>query len=315
MNKQDKIYIPGHRGLAGSAIYRNLEKEGFSNLLVRTHSQLDLTRQVAVEEFFQAEKPDYVFLAAAKVGGIQANSTYPVEFTYDNLMIQNNVIKAAADTQVKKLMFLGSSCIYPRICPQPMKEEYLLDGKLEPTNEGYAIAKIAGIRLCEYYKKQYGKNFISVMPCALYGEGDNFNPETAHVVPSLIRRFDEAKRNNIPEVVVWGTGNARRELMYVDDFASACVYFMEHYEETEFINFGSGIDFSIRELAEKLKKIVGYTGKLVFDASRPDGMPKKMMDVTRLHQYDWRPQIMPDQGLEMAYQWYLSHILKESSET
>ncbi|AEH61478.1 NAD-dependent epimerase/dehydratase [Methanosalsum zhilinae DSM 4017] len=308
MENNSKIYVAGHRGLVGSAIMRKLESKEYSNLIYRTHKELDLTDQKAVNDFFEQEKPDYVFLAAAKVGGILANSTYPAEFIYDNLMIETNVIHAAYKNNVKKLLFLGSSCIYPKHAPQPMKEEYLLTGELEPTNEAYAIAKIAGIKLCKYYNQQYGTNFISVMPTNLYGPNDNFDLKTSHVLPALIRKFHEAKINKEPEVVVWGTGKPRREFLHVDDMADACVYLMENFDAQEigeFVNVGVGEDISISELAEIIKKIFGFEGEIVYNNSRPDGTPQKLLDVTRLNELGWNPKISLENGIKNTYRWYM----------
>lgn len=310
ITKKSKIFIAGHRGMAGSAIYRKLQEEGYSNFVLRTSSELDLTIQADVEAFFEQEKPEVVVLAAAKVGGIMANIQSPATFLYDNLMIQSNVINAAYCNGVKKLLFLGSSCIYPRECPQPMKEEYLLDGKVEPTNEGYAIAKIAGMKLCEMYNRQYGTDYISVMPCNLYGIGDNFDPIRSHVVPATIRKFHEAKVNGSKEVVVWGTGNARRELLFADDMAEACVFLLERYSGNDFFNVGTGFDVSIRELAEMVKEIVGYTGDIVYDTSKPDGMPQKLMDCSKLADEGWKYATGLKEGLEKTYKWYLDNYDK-----
>ena len=309
MNINDKIYIPGHRGMAGSAIHRNLESKGYNNLITRTHSDLDLTNQQAVNNFFETERPEYIFLAAAKVGGILANSTYPAEFIYENLMIEANVIHAAYNCGVKKLLFLGSSCIYPRLAPQPLKEEYLLTGELEVTNEAYAVAKIAGIRMCKHYNQQYGTNFISVMPTNLYGPGDNYDLETSHVMAALIRKFHEAKLNNAPQVVVWGTGAPRREFLYVDDMADACVYLMENYDAGdigEFVNIGLSKDVTIRELAELIGEIVGYSGEIMYDITKPDGTPQKLLDINRLHGLGWEARISLRDGIKQAYEWYIS---------
>lgn len=308
MNPKSKIYVSGHRGMAGSAIKRKLESKGDFNLIYRTHSELDLTNQQAVNEFFESERPEYVFLAAAKVGGILANSTYPAEFIYENLMIEANVIHAAQNYGVKKLLFLGSSCIYPKLAPQPLKEEYLLTGELEVTNEAYAIAKIAGIRLCKHYNQQYGTNFISVMPTNLYGPNDNYDPETSHVMAALIRKFHEAKINKEPEVVVWGTGTSKREFLHADDMADACVYLMEKYDAPdigEFVNIGVGEDLTIRELAEMIMDIVGYEGRIVYDTSKPDGTPQKLLDVTRLHSLGWKAKIPLREGIQMVYEEYM----------
>jgi len=309
MNYDSKIYIAGHRGMAGSAIKRNLEAKGYTNIITRTRSELDITNQEAVNHFFETQRPEYIFLAAAKVGGILANSTYPAEFIYENLMIEANVIHAAYTTGVEKLLFLGSSCIYPALAPQPLKEEYLLTGELEVTNEAYAIAKIAGIRMCKHYNQQYGTNFISVMPTNLYGPNDNYDPETSHVMAALIRKFLEAKVNNAPEVVVWGTGAPRREFLYVDDMADACVYLMENYDASdigEFVNIGVGEDLTIRELAELIGEIVGYKGNIVYDTTKPDGTPQKLLDVSRLRELGWNARISLRDGIRQAYEWYVS---------
>jgi len=310
MTPTSKIYIAGHRGMAGSAILRNLEARGYHNIITHTHSKLDLTNQQAVNNFFEAERPEYVFLAAAKVGGILANSTYPAEFIYDNLMIEANVIHAAYTYGLKKLLFLGSSCIFPRLAPQPLKEEYLLTGELEVTNEAYAVAKIAGIRMCKHYNQQYGTNFISVMPTNLYGPGDNYDLETSHVMAALIRKFHEAKMGNKSQVVVWGTGAPRREFMHVDDMADACVYLMENCDAEdigEFVNVGVGGDLTIRELAELIKDIVGYEGEIVYDTSKPDGTPQKLLDVSRLHGLGWDAKISLRDGIKQAYEWYVNN--------
>ncbi len=305
--KSSKIFIAGHRGMAGSAIHRKLMEKGYGNFVLRTSKELDLTIQADVEHFFEKEKPDVVVLAAAKVGGIMANMQAPAMFLYENLMIQSNVIHSAYKNEVKKLLFLGSSCIYPRHSPQPMKEEYLLDGKVEPTNEGYAIAKIAGMKLCEMYNRQYGTDYISVMPCNLYGYGDNFDAVRSHVVPAMIRKFHEAKIKNSPEVPVWGTGNARRELLFTDDMADACVYLLESYSGNDFFNIGTGTDVSIRELAELIKDVVGYSGAITYDTSKPDGMPQKLMDCSRLAHAGWTYKTGLREGLEKTYSWYLDH--------
>ncbi|MBE0525260.1 MAG: GDP-L-fucose synthase [Methanosarcinales archaeon] len=310
MNPQSKIYLPGHRGMAGSAIKRNLETRGYQKLITRTHSELDLTNQEAVNNFFETERPEYVFLAAAKVGGILANSTYPAEFIYENIMIEANVIHAAYTNGVKKLLFLGSSCIYPVLAPQPLKEEYLLTGELEVTNEAYAVAKIAGIRMCKHYNQQYGTNFISVMPTNLYGPNDNYDLETSHVMAALIRKFHEAKLNNEPQVVVWGTGAPRREFLYVDDMADACVYLMENYDASdigEFVNIGVGEDITIRELAELMGEIVGYEGNIVYDTTKPDGTPQKLLNVSRLRELGWNARISLRDGIKQACEWYVSN--------
>ena len=306
MPKDSRIYIAGHRGLVGSAIVRKLQQQGFANLILRTHQDLDLTRQGDVERFFAGDRPDYVFLAAAKVGGILANDTYPAEFIHTNLSIQNNVIHASYVSGVKKLLFLGSSCIYPKLCPQPIKEEYLLSGPLEPTNEAYAIAKIAGIKMCEFYNRHYGTHFISVMPTNLYGPNDNFDLETSHVLPAIIRKCHEAKVKNRDEVVIWGTGSPRREFLHVDDLADACLYLMEQYDGREIVNIGVGEDLTIRELAEMVVRIVGFEGKLRFDASKPDGTPQKLLDVSRLKNLGWQAKISLEQGIRQTYEWYLN---------
>jgi GDP-L-fucose synthase len=311
MEKESKIYVAGHRGLVGSALKRKLESKGYTNLIFRTHKELDLTNQQAVNEFFEHEKPEYVFLAAAKVGGILANSTYPAKFIYENLMIESNIIHAAYKYGVKKLLFLGSSCIYPKLAPQPLKEEYLLTGSLEETNEAYAISKIAGIRLCKHYNQQYGTNFISVMPTNLYGPNDNFDLETSHVMPALIRKFHEAKVNNKPEVVVWGTGKPLREFMHVDDMADACVFLMENYdfsEVGEFVNIGVGEDITISELVELIKEVVGFEGEINYDTSKPDGTPRKLMDVSRLNGLGWKARISLKDGIKETYEWYQDQI-------
>lgn len=307
MNKTDKIYIAGHRGLVGSAIIRNLEKNGYNNLLLRTSKELDLTSQADVNQFFETEKPDYVFLAAAKVGGIHANDTYPADFIKVNLQIQTNVIDAAYRNETKKLLFLGSSCIYPKLAPQPMKEEYLLTGELEPTNEWYAIAKIAGIKMCQAYKKQYGFNAISLMPTNLYGPGDNFNLANSHVMPALIRKFHDAKEQGNKSVEVWGTGAPKREFLHVDDMADATVFLMNNYDGEQFVNVGVGEDVSIRELAEIVKETVGFQGELKFDSSKPDGTPRKLLDVTKLNEAGWRAKINLEDGVKTTYQWFLDN--------
>lgn len=307
MEKNSKIYVAGHRGLVGSAIVRNLKERGFTNLLVRTHKELDLKRQEDVEKFFEQEKPEYVFLAAAKVGGIHANSTYPAEFIYDNLMIESNIIHSSYKNKVKKLLFLGSSCIYPKFAEQPIKEEYLLTGELEETNEAYAIAKITGIELCKFYRRQYGCDFISAMPTNLYGINDNFDLETSHVLPALIRKIHEAKIANKEEVVIWGTGKPLREFMYVDDLADALVHLMLNYSEEIHVNMGTGKDISIGELAEVVKEVIGYKGKIVNDLSKPDGTPRKLLDVSRLEVTGWKYKIELKEGIEKTYKWYLEN--------
>jgi GDP-L-fucose synthase len=305
MQKDSRIFVAGHRGLVGSAIRRRLLQGGYTNLIVRTRGELDLTNQSAADAFFAAEKPEYVFLAAARVGGILANSSYPVEFLRDNLAIEINVIEAAYRNGVKKLECLGSSCIYPKLAPQPIKEEYLLTGPLEPTNEWYAIAKIAGIKLAQAYWRQYGFHAISLMPTNLYGPGDNFDLQSSHVLPALIRKAHEARLKQLPEMVVWGSGEPRREFLHVDDLAEAAVHLMLHYDSADIINVGVGEDISIRELAELVCRVVGYGGKLVFDASKPDGTPRKLLDVSRLRNMGWRPRINLEEGIANAYQWFL----------
>ncbi len=307
MRESSRIYVAGHRGLVGSAIVRRLRAEGYDNLVFRAYSELDLTRQADVEAFFEQERPEFVFLAAAKVGGIAANNTLRADFIYSNLVIETNVIHAAYLHQVTKLVFLGSSCIYPKDCPQPMKEEYLLTGPLEPTNEPYAIAKIAGIKMCESYNRQYGTRYISVMPTNLYGPHDNFDLESSHVLPALIRKFHEAKTRGDEEVVVWGTGNPKREFLYVDDLADACVFLMNRYESDEIINIGAGRDIPIGELAERIRRVVGFDGRLVFDTSRPDGTPQKLLDVSRLNGLGWKAKTSLDDGIANAYGWYLEN--------
>jgi len=304
MDRDAKIYVAGHRGLVGSAIMRKLEKENYSNIITRTSSELDLRRQKDVEKFFEKEKPDYVFLAAAKVGGIQANNRYSADFIYDNIMIETNVIKAAHKYDVKKLLFLGSSCIYPKHAEQPMKEEYLLTGELEPTNEAYAIAKITGIKLCEHFNKQYGTNFISAMPTNLYGPNDNFDLETSHVLPALIHKFHKAKVNNDDEVTIWGTGNPKREFLYVDDLAESLLFLMNNYDGDQFVNIGVGKDISIQELAELIKEIVGFEGEIVNDTSKPDGTPRKLLDVSKINNMGWKAQTSLEEGIRKTYKWF-----------
>jgi GDP-L-fucose synthase len=308
MNKSSKIYIAGHRGMVGSAICRQLEKEGFSNFVTRTSDLLDLRNQQQVTDFFAREKPEYVFLAAAKVGGILANNIYRAEFLYDNLQIQNNIIHNSYLNGVKKLMFLGSSCIYPKLAPQPLKEEYLLSGLLETTNEPYAIAKIAGIKMCDAYRDQYGCNFISVMPTNLYGYNDNYHPQNSHVMPALIRRFHEAKAQNAPSVTIWGTGLPKREFLFADDLAEACYYLMQNYDEPGLVNIGTGEDISINDLALLIKKIIGYEGEIKFDTSKPDGTPRKLLDVTKIHGKGWKHKIGLEEGIKLAYSDFLSKV-------
>lgn len=302
MDKKAKIYVAGHRGMVGSAIYRKLQQSDYENIVTRTSAELDLRDQNAVAQFFAQEKPDFVFLAAAKVGGIVANNTYRADFIYENLAIQNNVIHQAHVHAVKKLMFLGSSCIYPKMAPQPLKEDALLTGLLEPTNEPYAIAKIAGIKMCEAYRAQYGDNFISVMPTNLYGLNDNYHPENSHVLPALIRRFHEAKEQQLEEVVIWGSGTPMREFLYADDLAEACIFLMDTYSESGFINVGVGEDISIKDLAQLIKQIVGFEGALRYDSSKPDGTPRKLMDVEKLHNLGWKHKIELEEGIQLAYQ-------------
>ena len=307
MQSEGSIFIAGHSGLAGSAILRALQSRGYSRLIVRTHQELELTDARAVKEFFQQERPESVFLAAAKVGGIQANNTLPAEFLRENLLIQTHVLHEAWQAGVKKMLFLGSSCIYPKLAPQPIPESALLTGELEPTNDAYALAKIAGIQLCKAYRKQYGANFIAVMPTNLYGPHDNFHPEHSHVLPALLRRFHEAQRDGLKEVTVWGSGTPKREFLHSDDLASACLFLMEHYDSPEIINIGWGQDCTIRELAEMIAKTVGYTGKLKWDDSRPDGTPRKVLDNRKLSALGWEPKISLQEGLRLTYQWYLKN--------
>ena len=307
MEKESKIYVAGHRGLVGSAILHNLQEEGYNNIVIRTHRELDLCNQQEVRAFFEKERPEYVFLAAAKVGGILANSTYPADFIYNNIAIQIYAIHNAYLYGVKKLLFLGSSCIYPKFAPQPMKEEYLLTGILEPTNEPYAIAKISGIKMCQAYNRQYGTNFISVMPTNLYGPGDNFDLETSHVLSALIRKFHEAKLSGQP-VTVWGTGTPRREFLYVNDLAEACVFLMNCYDGEDIINIGTGLDISIKELAGFISEVIGYRGEIIFDTGKPDGMQRKLLDVTRINSLGWKAKTDLREGIEKTYKWYLSTL-------
>jgi len=308
MEKNSRIYVAGHRGMVGSAVKRALEKAGFNTIITRTSAELDLRDQHAVKDFFAQEKPEYVFLAAAKVGGIVANNTYRAEFLHDNLCIQNNIIHQSYQTGVKKMMFFGSSCIYPKFAPQPLKEEYLLTGLLEQTNEPYAIAKIAGIKMCEAYRDQYNCNFISVMPTNLYGLNDNYHPQNSHVLPALIRKFHEAKENNLPFVEVWGTGTPMREFLFADDLADAALFLMLNYNEKQFVNIGSNSDLSIKELAETIQNIIGYTGEIRFDTSKPDGTPKKLMDSSYLHSLGWHHKVSIEEGIKVAYQDFLSKL-------
>ncbi len=298
MEKNSKIYVAGHRGMVGSAILRGLRNNGFDNLIFRKSKELDLRDQAAVNEFFRKERPDYVFLAAAKVGGIMANNVYRADFLYENLMIQSNVIHAAYLNGVKKLMFLGSSCIYPKLAPQPLKEEYLLTGLLEPTNEPYAIAKIAGIKMCDAYRAQYGCSFISAMPTNLYGPNDNYDLQNSHVLPALIRKFLTAKKNGDPSVILWGTGTPLREFMHADDLADACLFLMDNFDEEGFVNVGTGVDLTIRDLSEMIKKIVGYEGDIIQDTTKPDGTPRKLMDVSKIHAMGWQHQISLEEGIK-----------------
>lgn len=306
MEKNSKIYVAGHRGMVGSAIVRRLEEKGYRNIIYRNSTELDLRNQAAVEKFFEEEKPEYVFLAAAKVGGIYANNTYPAEFIYDNLMIETNIINSSYKNKVKKLLFLGSSCIYPKFAKQPIKEEYLLTGSLEETNEAYAIAKITGIELCKFYRRQYGCDFISAMPTNLYGINDNFNLETSHVMPALIRKLHEAKINNSKEVVMWGTGKPRREFMYVDDLADSLIHLMLNYSDEIHVNLGTGEDIEIGELANLIKEVVGYEGKIVNDLSKPDGTPRKLLDVTRLNSTGFKYKVELRDGIKRVYDWFLN---------
>ena len=307
MQKESRIYVAGHRGLVGSAIVRKLRQEGYENLLTRRSSELDLREQVAVREFFEQERPDYVFLAAAKVGGILANNTWPADFIYQNLAIETNVIESARLSGVRKLLFLGSTCIYPRLSPQPLKEDYLLTGPLEPTNEWYAVAKIAGIKLCQAYQRQYGCRFISAMPTNLYGPQDNFDLESSHVLPALIRKFHEARIKAEPSVTVWGSGRPLREFLHVDDCAAACLFLMLNYDGESIVNIGTGSDLSIADLAELVKRIVGYPGDIVYDRSKPDGTPRKLVDVSRINALGWKAGISLEEGVRGTYQWFLEH--------
>ncbi len=308
MDKNSKIYIAGHRGLVGSAIVRRLRQEGYDNLVTATSREVDLREQAAVREFFDRERPEYVFLAAARVGGILANNTYPADFLYQNLMIEANVIESARQSGVKKLLFLGSTCIYPKMAPQPLKEEYLLTGPLETTNEWYAVAKIAGIKLCQACRRQYGARFISAMPTNLYGPEDNFDLESSHVMPALIRKFHEARISRAPTVTVWGTGTPLREFLHVDDCAAACLFLMQNYDGEEIVNIGVGEDLSIAELAELISRVVGFTGKIVYDPGKPDGTPRKLVDVSRINGLGWRAAIPLEAGVRTTYEWFLEHV-------
>lgn len=304
MKKDSKIFVAGHRGLAGSSIVRELERKGYTNIIARTHKELELMDPSAVRDFFEGEKPEYVFLAAARVGGIFANKTFPADFIRENIIVQTNVLHEAHKNGVEKLLFLGSSCIYPKFAPQPLKEEYLMTGPLEETNSAYAIAKIVGIEMCQAYHRQYGSNFISVMPTNLYGPNDNFSPERSHVLPALIRRFHEAKEKGDSEVVVWGSGSAKREFMHADDLASACVFLMETYDDPSIINIGTGEDVTIKELAEMVQKTVGFTGKINWDKTKPDGTPQKLLDVSKIHALGWHHTIALGDGLAQTYKWF-----------
>ena len=310
MEKNAKIYVAGHRGMVGSAIVRALKNQGYTNIITRTSKELDLRRQIDVEEFFAKEKPDYVFLAAAKVGGILANNEAPADFMYDNMILEMNVIHEAYKNKVKKLMFLGSSCIYPRMAPQPMKEDCLLTSELEKTNEAYALAKISGLKYCEYLNRQYSTDFISVMPTNLYGPNDNYHPEHSHVLPALIRRFHEAKENNLNKVVIWGTGTPLREFLYVDDLADACVYLMNTYSGNETVNLGTGKELSIKELAELVKKVVGFKGNITFDTTKPDGTPRKLLDVSKLEKLGWKYKTELEDGIKLAYKDFLNNDIR-----
>ncbi len=308
MNKNDKIYVAGHRGLVGSAIVRSLERQGYTNVIGRTHKELDLTNQAAVDEFFKTEKPDVVVLAAAKVGGINANNTTPAEFAYINMQIQCNVIDCCHRYKVKKLLFLGSTCIYPKMAPQPIPEDALLTGPLEQTNEAYAIAKISGLEMCKFYKRQYGDDFISCMPTNLYGPHDNYDLSGSHVMPAMIRKFHEAKVNNLPTVELWGTGTPLREFLYVDDMADACVFLLENYSGEQHVNIGTGVEITIKELAETVKKTVGYEGEIVWNKDMPDGTPRKLTDVTKLHNLGFKHKVDLEEGVKLAYEWFKDNV-------
>lgn len=310
MKQTDKIYVAGHRGLVGSAIVRSLQAKGYTNVIARTHTELDLISQQAVRDFFEKERPDVVVLAAAKVGGINANNTTPAEFAYENMQIQCNIIQCCHEYKVKKLLFLGSTCIYPRMAPQPIPEDALLTGPLEETNEAYAIAKIAGLEMCKFYKRQYGDDFISCMPTNLYGPHDNYDLEGSHVMPAMIRKFHEAKVNGDATVTLWGTGTPLREFLYVDDMADACVFLLEHYSGEQHVNIGTGKEITIRELAETVQNVVGYTGRIVWDSSMPDGTPRKLTDVTKLHGLGWQHKIELEEGIRLAYEWFRENVEK-----
>lgn len=308
MNKTDKIYVAGHRGLVGSAIVRNLKSKGYTNIIGRTHQELELTDQAAVREFFEKERPDVVVLAAAKVGGINANNTSPADFAWDNMQVQCNVIKCCHDYKVKKLLFLGSTCIYPKMAVQPIVEDALLTGPLEQTNEAYAIAKISGMQMCKYFKRQYGDNFISCMPTNLYGPHDNYDLKGSHVLPAMIRKFHEAKLQNAGSVELWGTGSPLREFLYVDDMADACVFLLENYDGEQHVNIGTGKELTIRELAELVKKTVGFEGEIVWNSSMPDGTPRKLTDVTKLHELGWTHKVELEEGVKLAYEWFRENV-------
>lgn len=308
MNKSDKIYVAGHRGLVGSAIVRSLQGKGYTNIIGRTHRELDLTNQQQVTDFFEAERPDVVILAAAKVGGINANNTTPAEFAYENMQIQCNVIKCCHDYKVKKLLFLGSTCIYPKLAPQPIPEDALLTGPLEVTNEAYAIAKIAGLEMCKFYKRQYGDDFISCMPTNLYGPNDNYDLQGSHVMPAMIRKFHDAKVNNEPSVELWGTGTPLREFLYVDDMADACVFLLENYDGEQHVNIGTGKEVTIKELAETVKRVVGYEGEIIWNSKMPDGTPRKLTDVTKLHNLGWTHSVELEEGVQLAYDWFKENV-------
>jgi len=311
LEKHSKLYVAGHTGMVGSAIVRRLTHQGYTNIIFRTHTELDLTNQAATDAFMKAEQPEYIFLAAAKVGGIYANSTYPADFIMENMLIACNVIKSAYEHQVKKLLCLGSSCIYPKLCPQPIKEEYLLTGELEPTNEAYALAKISGIKMCQFYNEQYGTNYICAMPASLYGINDRFDTYNAHVIPSMILKLYEAKTKNLPFVELWGTGTPLREFLYVDDMADACIYLMEHYRDNNFINVGSGHEISINDLAETIRKAVGYEGEIRFDASKPDGTPRRVIDSAKMNGTGWYPKVCISDGIKNEYAYFLDHVVPE----
>ena len=308
MNKNSKIYVAGHTGMVGTALVRNLVYRGYTNIIGKTFEELDLTRQTEVEEFFEREKPEYVFLAAARVGGIGANIKAPAEFLMDNLQIQCNIISSAYKNNVKKLLFLGSSCIYPCKAPQPITEDMLMTGPLEPTNEGYALAKIAGLKACRFYKEEYGVDYISVMPCNLYGYNDNFSINRSHIIPAIIRKFHSAKVNGLDKVTIWGTGNAYRELLFVDDMADACLYLMENYSGTDFLNIGYGQDFTVLQIAEMVKKVVGYEGEIVTDPTKPEGMFRKIVDSSKINNLGWKPKTNIEEGLKLTYKWFLENV-------